>query len=160
MATISQNQAKTVIIGYGSPIRGDDAIGPLVADRLMEQLDSPEIAVYSYHVLTAEMIEDLAGAELVVFLDASVDGPVGEVCCRRLESVTEMASSMAHFLSPAELLGWLEALYGRRPEAYLVSVRGVSFDYAHYQLSEPIAAAVEPMIRRVHEIIGGSARGD
>lgn len=153
MSLATPTHAKTVIIGYGSPIRGDDAIGPLVADRLMEELESSSVSVHSLHILTAELIEELAGAELVIFLDASTDGPVGEVCCRPLAPVTEAASSMAHSHSPGELLGWLQVLYGRRPEAYLISVRGVSFDYANYQLSPTSAAAVEPMIQCVQELI-------
>jgi hydrogenase maturation protease len=157
MPTSASSPAKTVIIGYGSPIRGDDAIGPLVADRLMDQVESSSVAVHSLHILTAELIEELAEAELVLFLDASTDGPVGQVCCRPLEPVTEAASSMAHFLSPGELLGWLQVLYGRRPEAYLLSVRGVSFDFANFQLSATSAAAVEPMIECVQEILERSA---
>ena len=59
MPTLPTSHARTVIIGYGSPIRGDDAIGPLVADRLMDELESPSVSVLSRHILTAELIEEL-----------------------------------------------------------------------------------------------------
>ena len=160
MPTLPTSHAKTVIIGYGSPIRGDDAVGPLVADRLMDELESPAISVLSRHILTAELIDDMIEADLVVFLDAAADGPVGEVCCRKVEPLTEVASSMAHFLGPAELLGWLQVLYDRRPDAYLVSVRGVSFGYSHYELSPTIEAAVEPMMQRVRDLIDRSGQGN
>ena len=69
--------AKIVIIGFGSPIRGDDAFGPLVADKLIEELQYPEVEIFSRHILTAEMAESLRDATLVLFIDASIEGAVG-----------------------------------------------------------------------------------
>ena len=63
---------RTLVIGYGSPIRGDDAIGPLAADALAAAPLPPGWRVLSRHVLTAELAEDLAAVDRVIFLDASV----------------------------------------------------------------------------------------
>jgi hydrogenase maturation protease len=142
-----------VIIGYGSPIRGDDAVGPLVADQLIEQIQSPSVEVFSRHVLTADLVEDICRARLVIFLDAATDGPVGEVLCRRLRPVAQPSSSMPHSLGPAELLGWVQQLYDRCPEAYLLSVRGETFAFSHYQLTPKVAIAVEPLAAKVRELI-------
>ncbi len=93
------------MIGYGSPIRGDDAIGPLVADQLIDEFDSSEVNVISRHVLTAELAADLQSAELVIFLDASTDGDLGEVTCRPLQPDKSSMHSMQHFLNPAGTAG-------------------------------------------------------
>ena len=80
----AQGALRTLVIGYGSPIRGDDAIGPLAADALAAGALPPGLRVLSRHVLTAELAEDLCAADRVIFLDASVQGEPGEVQVRQL----------------------------------------------------------------------------
>jgi hydrogenase maturation protease len=145
---------RVLVIGYGSPIRGDDAIGPIVADRLMDEGLPARVQVVSRHVLTPELVGELAESDLVIFLDASEDGPVGQVHCRELLPAPQAAMSMGHFLDPREMLAWARDLYDHQPPAYLVSVRGETFDFSSYELSPEIQAVIEPMIRRVRELIG------
>lgn len=147
------SQHKTLIIGYGSPIRGDDAIGPLAADTLAAGPLPAGVNVISRHILTAELVEDIVGADRVIFLDATVDGEPGEVRVRSLAPDASAMSTMAHFLDPRELLAWSQALYQHEPEAYLVSAAGAFFEYSNYTLTPTAAAALEPMIERVRELI-------
>ena len=149
---------RTLVIGYGSPIRGDDAIGPLAADRLEAEGVPDGVQVVSRHILTAELVPDIAAAELVVFLDASVDGPPGEVRLQRLRPDAQAVSTMAHFLDPRELLAWAEVLYDRRPAAWLVSAAGSRFEYGLYDLSPALAAAIDPMLEEVRRLIAGIPR--
>jgi len=143
----------TLVIGYGSPIRGDDAIGPLAADAL-EACPLPSgVRVLARHVLTAELVEDIGTAELVIFLDAAADGEPGEVCVRKLKPDRAAVSTMAHFLDPRELLAWCESLYRRVPDAWLVSAGVSSFDYASYSLTPTAAAAIAPMLARVKALL-------
>ncbi len=145
--------AAALVIGYGSPIRGDDAIGVLAAERLAAMSLPPWVQIQARHILTAELAEDLSQIERVVFLDAAVDLPPGQVRCQPLTPQTQGLSTMAHFHHPAELLAWAERLYGHAPDAWLITVGGASFDYAHCQLSPPAEAAIEPMIERVLELL-------
>jgi len=144
----------TLIIGYGSPIRGDDAIGPLAADALAAQSMPEGVRVIARHVLTAELVEDIASAGRVIFLDAAADGAPGEVRVRELHPDATAVSTMAHFLDPRELLAWCQTLYHHEPSAWLVSAAGQSFDYAHYRLSPPAAAALAPMLEQVQALLG------
>jgi hydrogenase maturation protease len=144
---------RTLVIGYGSPIRGDDAIGPLAADRLEAEGLPGHVRVIARHILTADLVPDIAESDRVIFLDASVDGPPGEVRTRRLTADPSAVSTMAHFLDPRELLAWCESLYGGAPEAWLVSVTGVSFDYAGYALTPQAAAALERMLGEIRALI-------
>ncbi len=145
--------ARVVVIGFGSPIRGDDALGPLVADRLAEELVSPQVEVISRHILTAELAEVLRDATLVVFLDASIDGPLGQVVRHDLEADASSVSGMAHSVDARGLLAWTRGLYGRAPQAVLFSTRAVTWEYAHCQLSPEVAAMVRPLIDRVTQLV-------
>ncbi|MCU0834076.1 MAG: hydrogenase maturation protease [Chromatiaceae bacterium] len=144
-----------LIIGYGSPIRGDDAIGPLVADRLEAEGLPAHVRVISRHILTADLVPDIAASDLVVFLDAAVEGPPGEVQCRPLGPDPTAVSTMAHFLDPRELLAWSQSLYDRLPEAWLVSAAGTSFEFAGYELTRAAEQAVVPMLAKVRALIEG-----
>jgi hydrogenase maturation protease len=144
---------RALVIGYVSPIRGDDAIGPLAADRLEAEGVPEGVRVLSRHVLTAELAEDIAAADLVVFMDAVAEGPAGEVQVRVLEPDASAASTMAHFLDPRELLAWVETLYRHRPQAWLASVAGARFDYGLYELSPAVADALRPLIERVRGLV-------
>jgi hydrogenase maturation protease len=143
----------TLIIGYGSPIRGDDAIGPLVADHLARHALPPGVSVISRHILTAELVTDLAEQERVIFLDAAADAAPGEVRCQRITPNGDTLSSMAHFLDPRELLAWCAALYGRVPESFLISAGGASFEYANYQLTPTGEAALTHMLAQVQQLL-------
>ena len=148
---------KVLIIGYGSPIRGDDAIGPLVADRLAADGVPDGVEVVSRHILTAELVADLVEHDRVIFLDAAVDGTPGEVRCRQLAPDAGAMSTMAHFLDPRELLAWCETLYGKVPETFLVSACGTSFDYANYTLTPSAESAIEPMLDWVGRLVEQAA---
>jgi hydrogenase maturation protease len=143
---------RTLVIGYGSPIRGDDAIGPLAADALTAGPLPPGLFVLSRHVLTAELAESLAAVDRVIFLDAAAQGKPGEVQVHQLSPDATAISTMAHFLDPRELLAWCETLYRRVPQAWLVSAAGQSFDYACYRLSPAATAAVPAMLAEVRRL--------
>jgi len=149
-----QQGTQILIIGYGSPIRGDDAIGPLAADALAAGPLPEGVHVVARHVLTAELVEDIAAVDRVIFLDAAADGAPGEVRVRELFPDETAVSTMAHFLDPRELLAWCRNLYHHQPKAWLVSVAGQRFDYAHYSLSPAAAEALAPMLNQVQTLLG------
>jgi hydrogenase maturation protease len=146
----------TLIIGYGSPIRGDDAVGPLLADRIAEQAAQGEwpdhTEVQARHILTAEIVADLEQATRVIFIDAATDTAAGEVRTLPLRPDPTALSTMAHFHDPRELLAWCEGLYGRAPEAWLVSVGGAAWDYGHFDLSPAVHAALPAAMAAVRTI--------
>ncbi len=151
----------TLVIGYGSPIRGDDAVGPLLADLIagaIEQGTWPAATeVQARHILTAELVADLHRAERVIFIDAAADGTPGEVRTRRLEPDPSAPSTMAHFHDPRELLAWCEGLYGAAPEAWLVTIAGAAWDYGHFDLSPAAQAALHPALAELRALCTDAA---
>ncbi|WP_297487057.1 hydrogenase 3 maturation endopeptidase HyCI [Thermococcus sp.] len=78
---IFEGKKRIVICGIGNDIRGDDAFGVIVAERLKELLDNPNVLVIN----CGEVPENYTGKikefspDLVVFVDAvDFKGEVGE----------------------------------------------------------------------------------
>lgn len=145
---------RVLVIGYGNTLRGDDAVGPILADRLRQDGDAEQVAVLTFHQLTPELASDLAACDRVVFIDASREIAAGEIQCRLLTPRPGESASLVHFLGPEQLLDLARLVYGRAPAAYLVSVGALHFDFGDGELSPPVAAAVEPALERIREVIG------
>lgn len=114
---------RKLVICVGNEARGDDGVGPAVADELAGTLPDC-VTLRKAAALDISHAEDLRDASLVVFVDAEVrETPAVDV--RRLEP-RKGASPDAHALNAEGLLALALALYGARPEAWLVSPRAVS----------------------------------
>jgi len=145
---------RVLVIGYGNTLRGDDAIGPILAEHLRRECDSENLLVLTCHQLTPELASDLAACERAVFIDASMEVPAGEIQCRPMTPLRRDAASLVHSLSPERLLALAQLVYGCAPQATLVSVGGLRFDFGDAALSPPAAAAIEPALKRIRELIG------
>jgi hydrogenase maturation protease len=141
------------VIGYGNTLRGDDAFGPVVADRLRNVADYERVFVLTCHQLTPELASDIAACEHVVFIDAAITSPAGELVCRDLTAGEADSGPLVHSLGPEQLLTLARLVYGRAPSASLVCVGGLHFDLGDQQLSPPVAAAIEPAVERIRDLI-------
>lgn len=137
-----------LIIGIGNPSRGDDALGPLLVDRL-EALALTGVELLTDFQLQVEYALDLRGREEVVFVDASLDAPAPFTCTPVV--ATEDASYSSHELSPGAVLHAYRTLFDEPPPASVLAIRGESFELGE-GLSETAArhleAAVDFMARR------------
>ncbi|QGU33100.1 hydrogenase maturation protease [Thermochromatium tepidum] len=140
---------KTLIIGYGNPIRGDDVIGPLAVERLVERGLPNDVEAIACHALTIELAAELADCERAIFIDAATGGKPGQVQIRLLVPAADPHSMLVHTLDPSGLLAWCRHLYGRAPEAYLLTLTGSYFGYADGELSPVVAAALGCLIDQV-----------
>jgi hydrogenase maturation protease len=93
--------APRLVIALGNPSRGDDALGPLVAERL-EALNLAGVEVLTDYQLQIEYALDLRGREEVIFVDASVSA-AAPFTFERLAERSD-ASVTTHALSPQALL--------------------------------------------------------
>lgn len=123
----------TLIFAYGNPSRGDDAIAPLLLERL-EKLNLPGVALLSDFQLQVEHALDLQGRERVLFLDASLICPPPFRLSRLVPEWDKSFTS--HAMSPAAVLHAFRELYGEPPPAWLLEVRGECFE-----LGEPPSSA-------------------
>jgi hydrogenase maturation protease len=125
--------AETLVLGWGNPGRGDDGLGPALAELLGERAIAG-VEVESDYQLQVEDAADCARHERVIFVDADRSG-LEPFSCRRLAPTTSALSFSSHSVSPGGLLALTRELFGREPEAWLVGVRGYEFDSFHEGLS-------------------------
>lgn len=136
---------RLVVIGYGNPSRGDDALGPELVQRLQRHLDQhrelSDIEVIEDFQLQIEHSLDLVDRDLVLFMDASVSCKA-PFAFTRLES-REDSSYSTHALSPEAVLHvYLTTQATIPPPAYLLAVRGETWDLGH-PLSETASKNLE-----------------
>jgi hydrogenase maturation protease len=138
-----------LVIGYGNPLRGDDAAGPLLAGRVAAwQL--PGVTALAVHQLTPELAARLAECDRAVFLDARQGG--GEARWRAL-APAETHAGLEHASDPARLLALARDLFGARPAAWLLTLPGVEFSFGA-GLSEPTARALEAAAGVLGRLLG------
>ncbi len=65
-------QSRSVIIGLGNPLLGDDAVGPRVARRVHELLGSPDSELRELAVGGIELMETIIGYRKAVVIDAII----------------------------------------------------------------------------------------
>ena len=112
---------KTLVIGYGNPLRSDDGAG-ITAAQEIERFHLPDVEVWTLQQLHVDLAEDLAGFDRIIFVDAAE--PDAGTGLSKLEPSETGALSSSHFLGP-EILGSLtKKIYGRCPELYTCAVRG------------------------------------
>ncbi|WP_341676988.1 hydrogenase maturation protease [Niveibacterium sp. SC-1] len=122
--------APVLVIGYGNPARGDDGLGPLLADRLEDWLAKSGIKAVEVLVdfqLNVEHVLDLAGRNKVLLIDASTQGRAPFKC----EAVRPFADAThtTHAVSPQGLLDTYCRLMDRAPPSVeLLSVPGNAFE--------------------------------
>jgi hydrogenase maturation protease len=141
---------KTLVIGYGNSLRGDDGVGPLVAEQVATW-NLSDVRSLSVHQLTPELAVDIAQVETVFFIDAWQIvhtqsppnlGDLGGECnvvatsptssppsIERLFPSISPPSILDHNWSPSVLLYLANILYNAEPMAYRILIPAIQFDY-------------------------------
>jgi hydrogenase maturation protease len=142
--------ASTWIIGYGNPSRKDDGIGPYVVERLAANLgEGAGISLRTLHQLDPILAEEVQAAEVVIFVDATVEPLERGLQWTRVEPKQDLSPRDTHHLQPEGLAALLESLYQRSPLMWLVSVQGEDFGFGE----ELSPGAMENAQRASSEIV-------
>ncbi|MCA9064614.1 MAG: hydrogenase maturation protease [Planctomycetaceae bacterium] len=150
---------RALIIGLGNELRGDDALGRIAARRLRHRVDPDQVDVIDQTAPAPELAVPIAKSSLVIFLDASSDGPVDQVISRQLHA-PDWIEAMTHRHDPPALVGLARYLYGHAPPAFVVTFRGRSFDFGDCSLSPQAAVASELVVEAALAIITESQRAE
>ena len=140
-----------LIVGYGNPLRGDDGVGQAIARAFADAEAIDGVDAIACHQLTPELAERFAAAARVVLIDVTAGAEAGRVSVIPLLPAPAAASTLGHHVEPAQLLRMAQALYGRSPEAYLVTVGAGSLDLGE-SLSAPVKAALPEVIATVRRL--------
>jgi hydrogenase maturation protease len=127
----------TLVFAWGNPGRGDDALGPLFAERIAA-LGLPGVECLTDFQLQVEHALDLQGRQRVLFVDAALEGALDGAAPFALSALTPRrdASFTTHAMSPAAILQVYAELEGQAPPpAWQLAIRG-----QHWELGQPPSA--------------------
>ncbi len=156
----------TLIIACGNPMRGDDGVGPIIAEQVENTLSREQRErhrVVITHQLLPELALDLSQAKHAILIDARIpDGDaIGEVrvdpvtpddCLSPEQPGSEAEAGLTHHWTFPRLLAMSQMLYGRAPTGHTVSVSTDAFDHTD-TLSPAVQAAVPAMCDHVLRLI-------
>jgi len=160
---------KTLIIGLGNPILGDDGVGWVVAEQVRTALSNPQSSIPNPQSVEVDcaslgglsLMERLTEAERVILVDAIFTGtqPVGTVRRFLLDELPDMSaghSASAHDTSLRNALQVGRDMHVPLPEdenVLIVTVEAEAvYDFSQ-ELSPAVAAAVPVALQQVLELI-------
>ena len=152
-ATPGLSRAPVLVIGVGNPSRGDDALGPAFVEAVAADTAAwpASVELLTDFQLQIEHALDCAGRELVVFVDATVEGPA-PFTLRPVEPDAE-ASHTTHAMSPGAVLEVAARACGGAPPAWVLGIRGVAFELGA-PLSPTAAANLRLALRELRHRVG------
>ena len=130
---------RVMLLGIGNDLRGDDGAGPLVARALEGRVGWEVRAV---HGLTPELADDVAGCDVVLFVDADADPTRERPGWKHHRLRPDEASATAllgHALDVPGLLDLTIRLHGFAPRAATLALP--ARDFALGETLTPEAAA-------------------
>jgi hydrogenase maturation protease len=139
---------KTLVIGYGNDSRNDDGAGWFVI-RELSKLNLPGVTLETAHQLEVDFAETVRDYDRVIFVDASIPESPSAWC--REEVVPGFEShAVAHYMTPGDILGLCQTLFGIQPAGILFSIRGHDFNFG-MELSPSTRQAAEEVVEAIEE---------
>jgi len=153
---------KTLVIGLGNPILGDDGVGWRVAEEVTRRLpDGSEVQVDCFSLGGLSLMERLTGYERVILIDSIFTGkqPIGTVSRFALSDLPDLNAghtASAHDTSLRNALNVGRSMKIPLPDDKQVLVVAVEaenvYDFSE-DLSAPVEAAVPAAIQAVLEYL-------
>ncbi len=146
---------KLLLVGIGNPIRQDDNIGQYCVSILQEKLNGEKKKLVDFitvHQLDVIHCEVFSRYQFILFIDADAkNGPE----TFRLEEVFPEPEShpfTSHIGSVNDILSLTGWIFGFVPRAYLLAVRGMSYEVGEGLTPEAVKNAGEA-IQAVDKLI-------
>jgi hydrogenase maturation protease len=113
---MSHSPARCLILACGNTLRGDDGVGPWLAEWAENRFRTETgVRVLSLQQWTPELTEEIAHAGSVLFIDCSVGSAPGSVSLAAVQQATGDQGLATHHLGASELLALGRELYGSLP---------------------------------------------
>ena len=163
---------KTIIVGLGNPILGDDGVGWRVAEEVKKQLGSPsprlphpspagrgaggesEITVDFLSLGGISLMEHLIGYERAIIIDAlASDQPTGSVIVSKLSELPNFSAlhtTSAHDTSLQNAFKLGKTMGANLPEEVIIV--GITTDHV-YDFSEELSPLVAEAIPQATKIV-------
>jgi hydrogenase maturation protease len=139
-----------LIIGIGNTLRRDDGVGIVAAQKLEKTVGGHACAIVCQQ-LTPELAKNLSEADRVIIIDADQGNIPGQVTVKEIKPGNQAFNPLTHELDPATLLTISRELYGKCPDAFLITVTGSTFEYGE-NLSQPATDAIPEVLQHVRDL--------
>jgi hydrogenase maturation protease len=156
---------KTLLIGLGNPILGDDGVGWQVADAISNlQCPIPNLEIDRLSLGGLSLMERMIGYEHVILIDSLVTGqfPLGHVTSFTLDQLPDHTgghTTAAHDTSLLTALRVGKQMGAQLPEPPNIRIIGIetlpNFDFSE-ELSPSVAAAVPVAAHLILNLLGGN----
>ncbi|MCL4849480.1 MAG: hydrogenase maturation protease [Acidobacteria bacterium] len=137
---------RVLVIGYGNPARGDDGLGPALAERI-ERLALPEVSVDADYQLSVDHAALAAEHDVVVFADATTQGDA-PFTFTPVTATTDRSFS-THAATPGQVMGLAATCFGATPRAYVLGIRARRLGDFDETLSAEARAGLEAAVTHV-----------
>jgi hydrogenase maturation protease len=153
---------KTIVIGLGNPILGDDGVGWQIAQRLQQRSDFPsDIEIDCLSLGGISLMERLIGYDRAILIDSFVTHhhPIGTLSCFSLDQLPNRAlghTYSAHDTTLQNALKIGQDLGVQLPrEITVVAVEAQNvYDFSE-QLTPQVAAAIPNAVQMIIDLLGG-----
>jgi len=150
---------KTLLIGLGNPILGDDGVGWKVAEEVKSKLPADfRVDVECLSLGGISLMEHMIGYPRAILVDSfALDEPIGSILMLKLEDMPNYSAyhtTSAHDTSLQNAVAMGKALGAKLPEE--VMVVGIATKRIHefsMELSPPVAEAVPLAAKFVLELL-------
>jgi hydrogenase maturation protease len=147
-------QVRCLILACGNTVRGDDGVGPWLAEWAEECFgNEPDVRVLACPQWTPDLAVDIVEAGSVLFVDAAINTAPGCVTLVAVEPAADNKKFATHHSGAPEMLALARDLYGAMPRAALMLTVGVGATEFGEEFSAPVKAALPQAQARLEEAV-------
>lgn len=143
---------KTLVIGYGNPLRRDDGVGWVLAEELEKRYSQSHVECRMSIQLVPEMAARFGEFDQVLFIDAAVSGNPGFISINEVKKGQASEKPLNHEFDFDEMVSFAEMFHPKIPQLTLFTVSGSDFSFGA-GLSEQVAASIPGALVALEEFI-------
>jgi hydrogenase maturation protease len=152
---------KTIVLGLGNLIRGDDAVGLLCTDSLSEKFkDFCDISVLSLHTAGITLVDSLSGFDRAIIVDAvkTASGTPGEVFWASIDDLPDPRSDRSyHDIHLAEAIAIGRRMKLKMPEEIrILAIEVEDYDSWNEGLSQAASRGLQKASLELENYLTGN----
>lgn len=157
---------KTILIGLGNPILGDDGVGWKVVEHFQQQFNLPvELDVECLALGGMSLMEHMVGYDRAILVDAIITGkqPLGSIYCLDIDDLPNQAAG--HLVSSHDTTLQVALELGRSmniklpDQITIVAVESQNvYDFSE-ELTPAVSSAVDGAAKLLLDLLTDSAEG-
>lgn len=140
---MSPTSVRCLILACGNTLRGDDGVGPWLAQWAEDRFSSDlTVRVITSQQWTPELAEEIANTHSVVFIDCSIESAPGDVQISVVAPTPAAPGLATHHIGASELLALTQELYDSLPRTALQLTIGAGSTDLGDDFSSAVKAAL------------------